>query len=565
MTKNRCELLSPAGSMEALDAAILGGADAVYVGGRQFNARMNAKNFDRPELIEAVRRCHRHGVKLYVTLNILTLDREMNEALSYAAFLYEIGVDALIIADLGLALEIKKRMPDFPLHVSTQASGHNAQAARFLADLGFKRMVCAREMPERELRTLIASSPIEIEVFVHGALCVCHSGQCLFSSVVGGRSGNRGQCAQPCRLPYNGKYPLSLKDNCLAAHLRALTAMGAASLKIEGRMKSPDYVYRVTSVYRRLLDEERDAGEKELKELAAAFSRQGFTDGYFTGNVSPSMLGTRTEEDKKASAGLTPRMKTAKRTLPPYELRRGTPEILPFVARRNPPPPKKARSARFYKASSIPGNAGDLLDVIYLPLDRFTPGKANGVVLPPVIYDGDLPAVKKKLLAAKEGGAVHALVGNIGHIALARECGFVLHGDYRLNVFNSAAAAFYEGIFEDVILSPELLLAQARDIGGEKSFIVYGRLPLMTLEKPVGADVLRDRRGVLFPILREGGRDIVFNSLPTYMGDRKKLLFDAGLRNEHYIFTVEGPKECQTVLEYYEKGLPTKREVRRIK
>lgn len=173
--------------------------------------------------------------------------------------------------------------------------------------------------------------------------------------------------------------------------------------------------------------------------------------------------------------------------------------------------------------------------------------------------------VRAALAKAKKDGAVHALVGNIGQIALAKELGFKLHGDYRFNITNSAAAAFYEEIFEDVLLSPELILPQARDIGGEKGFIVYGRYPLMTLEKSVGTELLRDRRGVQFPIMKEGGRDIIFNSLPTYMGDRKKLLADAGLLNEHYIFSTEGPKECETVLDYYEKGLPTKREVRRIK
>ena len=562
---NLPELLAPAGSMEALDAALKAGADAVYIGGTQLNARMNAKNFDRPGLIEAVKKCHARGVKLYVTLNTLVLDREMNEALSYAAFLYEAGVDALITADLGLSLEIRKRMPDFPLHASTQMSGHNAEAAKFLASLGFERMVCARELSRGNLKELIKNSPIEIEAFVHGALCVCHSGQCLFSSIVGGRSGNRGLCAQPCRLPYNGKYPLSLKDNCLAGHLSELISMGVSSLKIEGRMKSPDYVYAVVSVYRRLLDLRRDAGEKETAELSSVFSREGFTDGYYTGKISGAMLGVRTDADKQASAGARVRQKEAPARGEPYELSRPPVVIEPYRTVRAPKPPKQAKSARFYKSSSIFSGAERKLDAIYLPLDRFEKGKANGVLFPPVITDGELAQTREKLIEAKKNGALHALVGNVGHIALAKELGFVLHGDYRLNIYNSSAASFWEGICRDVILSPELILPQARDIGGEKSFIVYGRLPLMTLEKPVGADSLRDRRNVVFPILREGGRDIVFNSLPIYMGDRKKPLIDAGILNEHYIFTLEGPKECQTVLDYYEKGLPTKREVRRIK
>ena len=501
-----------------------------------------------------------------MTLNTLILDKQMNEALEFAFFLYRIGVDALIVADLGLALEIKKRLPEFPLHASTQMSGHNAGAARFLADLGYKRMVCARELSRENLKKLIADSPIEIEAFVHGALCVCHSGQCLFSSIVGGRSGNRGECAQPCRLPYNGKYPLSLKDNCLAAHLTELCDMGVASLKIEGRMKSPDYVYEVVSTYRKLLDDRRDADDADLRRLSGVFSRQGFTDGYYTGQISGAMLGTRTEDDKRASQSSSVRMKEIPTDHPPVSIDR--PEvssIAPYRASRSPAPPHKRTSARFYKPEAIPQNAKELLSEIYLPLDRFDGRKANGLLFPPVITDLELPEVKKALEKARAEGAVHAMVGNIGHIALAKEMGFVLHGDYRLNITNSASAAFYEDIFEDVLLSPELILPQARDIGGEKAFIVYGRLPLMTLEKRVGADSLRDRRGVVFPILREGGRDIVFNSLPTYMGDRKELLRAAGIGNEHFIFTLEGPKEAQTILEYHKKGLPLKKEVRRIK
>lgn len=342
--------------------------------------------------------------------------------------------------------------------------------------------------------------------------------------------------------------------------------MGVASLKIEGRMKSADYVYAVVSTYRRLLDENRDATGEEIGRMKEVFSRSGFTDGYFTGRISNEMLGTRTKENMQESE----KIRLTRTALPtarsPYELHR----VLPLTEEsyrilKNPPPPKKKRSARFYRVSSIPENAQRELSEIYLPLDIFDGKKANGVLFPPVIPDLELPLAKEKLQKARAAGAIHALIGNIGQIALAKELGFRLHGDYRLNVTNSSAAAFYENIFEDLILSPELILPQVRDIGGEKSFIVYGRLPLMTLEKPLGTDFLRDRRNAVFPVLQEGKRSLVFNSLPIYMGDRMKLLKEAGIYNEHYIFSTEGPKECETVLNYYQKGLPTKREVRRIK
>lgn len=188
----------------------------------------------------------------------------MREAAEFAFFLYEAGIDALILTDLGLASLLRRELPNLPLHASTQLSGHNADAAAFFSARGFSRMVCARELSGADLRRLCEASPIGIECFVHGALCVSHSGQCLLSAVMGGRSGNRGECAGPCRLPYNGRYPLSLKDLCLAGHLSELRRAGVCSLKIEGRMKSPAYVASTVSVYRRLLDEDRDAAPEEI-------------------------------------------------------------------------------------------------------------------------------------------------------------------------------------------------------------------------------------------------------------------------------------------------------------
>jgi putative protease len=304
------ELLAPAGSPLALDAAIEGGADAIYVGGLAFNARINAKNFTPDELRDAIARAHAYGVKVYIAANTLIHDRELEDYLRAAEQAYLFGADALIVADLGAARELKKRIP-IELHASTQLSGHNVAAAKMLSDVGFSRMVCAREMSREDIAQFCKNSPIEAEVFVHGALCVCHSGQCLFSSVVGGRSGNRGECAQPCRLPFKNEkgrdyYPLSLNDLSLATHLQELCGMGVSSLKIEGRMKSPEYVRDVTRIWRRLLDEGRDASPEDMRELAKIFSRGGFSDGYYTKTINSSMLGVRSESDKKDSSALAP-------------------------------------------------------------------------------------------------------------------------------------------------------------------------------------------------------------------------------------------------------------------
>lgn len=296
------EILAPAGSPEAVRAAVCAGTNAVYLGFGNFNARRNAKNFTREELEQAISYCHLRGVKLYLTLNTLISDREMEQAAQDAILASELGIDAVLVQDLGMVRVLRQVAPDLPVHASTQMSIHNLDGVKEAADLGISRVVAARELSRGDLAYLCAHSPIEIETFVHGALCMCHSGQCFLSSVIGGRSGNRGLCAQPCRLAYGwggglaDGHPLSLKDMSLAGHLRQLEEMGIACAKIEGRMKRPEYVYVVTKVYADALREGREPTQEELKQLRAAFSRQGFTDGYFTGHKGPEMFGVREKE-----------------------------------------------------------------------------------------------------------------------------------------------------------------------------------------------------------------------------------------------------------------------------
>lgn len=297
------ELLAPAGSLDCLKAAIFGGADAVYFGVPQFNARMKAKNFTPDELKQAFDLCAVYGVKTNVTLNTLLYDREFAPALDVVAELEEkYRPDAYIVQDPGLARELKKRFPDIVLHASTQAEVHNAFGLEPFRRLGFSRVVVAREVTLEEI-SAFSGCELETEIFIHGAMCVCQSGGCLMSSLIGGRSGNRGECAYPCRLPYKGKngYPLSLKDMCFAQHITEILPLGVNALKIEGRMKPPSYVYEVTSLYRRLLDERRNATAEEMRRLQAVFSRSGFTDGYFTGRRTPLMFGIRSDADKEQS------------------------------------------------------------------------------------------------------------------------------------------------------------------------------------------------------------------------------------------------------------------------
>ena len=299
------ELLSPAGSSDALHAAVCNGADAVYLGVDSFNARRGARNFTLDELPEVVRYCHVRGVAVHLTLNTLVTDREMPSAAEYIAAAARAGVDAFIVQDLGIVSLCRQIAPKVALHASTQMSLHSLEGVREAAALGLSRVVLARELPRDAIAFICRNSPIEIEVFVHGALCMSCSGQCYMSSVIGRRSGNRGQCAQPCRLPYGydrfeEKYPLSLRDNCLIRYLDELDRMGVASIKIEGRMKRPEYVATVTGIYRSALDG-AGVGREQMEALRAAFSRQGFTQGYYEGAPGRQMFGTHLpEQENKA-------------------------------------------------------------------------------------------------------------------------------------------------------------------------------------------------------------------------------------------------------------------------
>ena len=671
------ELLSPAGSLEAFEAAIDGGADAIYVGGASFNARANAKNFSQEELREAVRLAHLYGVKVYQTINVMIHGRETAELIRAAERSAEMGVDSFIVSDLGAARLIHSHLPEMPLHGSTQMSVHNAAGARLLADHGFSRIVPARELSKKDIQTLAEENPLEVEIFIHGAMCVSHSGQCLFSSLVGGRSGNRGLCAQPCRLPYasandraGDKYPLSLKDMSLAGHVREIISSGVSSLKIEGRMKSPEYVRGVTRIWRRLLDEGRDATAQDIKELSDLFSRGGFSDGYYTETVGRKMLGVRSEEDKQASRdgekfnkitrkmplSMAVEIKNGKRSrltvncngkvafaegeIPQtainapideatvkkcmsklgdscfaldsieieldgglmmpisqlnalrraaisaleYEMTRVAPQKI--EASEIPMPEKDAkvrRVGRFSSSAQISESAREYFDLIFLPLDGFDTD-ADGFVMPPVIFDSERERAERLVESACERGARYAIVTNLGQIELLRRIApdIELIADFRFNAGNSYSVGFFEDMgFESVVLSAELTLPQIRDIKGAKAAIVYGRIPLMTLEKCVikelygdkrGCEVcsrgkaeMKDRRGFVFPVIREfPHRNIVLNSLPTQMSDREAELLAAGVTDRHFLFTTETANQVDRVIEDHKHRRAPEGKVRRI-
>lgn len=292
------EILAPCGGAESLTAAVNSGANAVYLGETAFSARRNAENFTPEQLREAVRLCHLSGVKVHVALNTLVFDTELDKLEKTVEMIADCGVDAVIVQDFGVAKTIKK-IADIPLHASTQMTVTSVSGAEMAKEAGFSRVVLAREMSLKEIERVVKSVDIETEIFVHGAICVCLSGQCYMSAMLGGRSGNRGLCAQPCRLNFTcdkRENVLSLKDLSLIPHLREIEKIGVASVKIEGRMKRPEYVAAAVTACRKAL-----AGETpDMENLRAVFSRSGFTDSYYNGTFE-KMQGVRTKEDVTAA------------------------------------------------------------------------------------------------------------------------------------------------------------------------------------------------------------------------------------------------------------------------
>ncbi len=293
---HKIELLAPAGNFDCLIAAVQSGADAVYLAGKSFGARSFADNFDNEELEKAVDYCHLRGVKVYVTVNTLVLDDEFEQLASYLVSLSSMGVDAIIVQDLGVMELARQCVSELPIHASTQMTIHNQNGVNFLKKYDVKRVVLSRELSLEDIACIAENTNVELEVFGHGALCMCYSGQCLLSSIIGGRSGNRGKCAQPCRLPYsvNDKkdksFVMSLKDLISLEYIQKMSKIGVSSLKIEGRMKGPAYVAAVVSVYRKYIDNPQRVSGEDFELLNSIFNRGGLTDGYLMNKHGKEMF-----------------------------------------------------------------------------------------------------------------------------------------------------------------------------------------------------------------------------------------------------------------------------------
>ena len=670
------ELLAPAGSMEALQAAVQNGAHAVYLGCGTFNARQSAKNFTPQTLKDAVKYCHIRGVQVHLTLNTLVSDKEINELTELIRHAASCCVDAFIVQDLGVVQLCRQIAPHIPVHGSTQMTVHSLPGVQLCAAMGCKRVVLSRELSREEIRYICANAPIEIEVFAHGALCMCYSGQCYMSAMIGGRSGNRGRCAQPCRQSYGyhhwqSQYPLSLKDNCLVTYLQELEDMGVASIKLEGRMKKPEYVATVTAVYRKALDE--GVVTQGMKEaLYTAFNRQGFTDGYYTGRVDRKMFGIR--EDVKddpqwiqaarnsyengetqlvdvsfhavvsvdgSSLTVTdPEGRTCTVPGPRPELARnvplsgaalaqrvaktgGTPfrcievrthvdpgliisaasinamrrdvlnQLTALRARREDPSLRRpAPINRYPGVKGIPGLTIQITSkeqltpklmhteavMLYVPIHILMDDAALlqkllrrgrvAAVLPRIVHDGELPKLQHQMEDLRDLGIRDVLVGNLGLLIPARNAGMRIHGDFGLNIYNSASMNVLRDLeLASATLSFEMTLPQIRDVSKavNAELIAYGRLPLMVTEHCLiknrtgecscqnTSTKLTDRTGAEFPIIKDGNncRSVLLNGKKLSWLDRQDDLAKLGLWAIRLYFTTENVREVDRVLEDY--------------
>lgn len=570
-------LLAPAGSPEGLDAAIAGGADEVYLGGGDFNARIRAKNFSLQDLVTASKKCEKHNVNLFITLNTLVFDKEFKSLIDYVCFLEkEVRPSAYIVQDLGVALFLKENFPDTVLHASTQMQQHSSSGVKLLSELGFGRVVLAREMSREDILAF-PRSLIETEVFVHGALCVSASGGCLMSSFIGKRSGNRGQCAQPCRLDYKGDNPkpLSLKDLSLASHIPSLLDMNITSLKIEGRMKSPDYIYTVTRIYRELIDEKRAATKQEIDLLERVFSRSGFTDGYYTDNLGPDMFGFRSAMDKKKTKSLElPAL--PKTQIKAREKRRFSPAlplVMPVKKEENVLSPKEQRGFVFRFEGDTPSprllnRYYDLCARIDLPLEKVSVLKDPeytkvldkvSLILPRSVFDSETQGVQALLTNAKELGIRQVTLSNVAHLPLCE--GFFLHGDYSLNVTNSHTLSLLDKLsFSSVMISPEVSpnFFVKKDIPLALEYITYGKIPLMYTQNSIiqnikgtsdtkdlpNTDTLVDRTNSAFEIIAQSAtRNTIYNSVPLYLADKTRALRRSGVGLYTLLFVNEHKDE----------------------
>ena len=664
------ELLAPAGNIESLTAALRCGADAVYIGPKNYSARQNASNFDIDEIKEASKLCHMYNAKLYLAVNTLILDNQLDDFISDIKKYAQCSPDAFIVQDPGAAYIIKNTIPDMKIHASTQMTIHTPFGAKFAESLGFSRVVISREASEEMIRD-ISSCGIETEVFVHGALCMSVSGQCYMSAMIGSRSANRGLCAQSCRLPFSvtgnmNDHCLSLKDLALAHHIDKLRKAGVSSLKIEGRMKRPEYVACAVTAYRNALD----GIPFNMDTLKAAFSRSGFTDGYFI-SKKENMFGMREKDDVLSTASVLPELKklyqkerkvsglsykvkikqnepikitalddngftascsgrTAEAALnkptdretvenqlsklgqtiyefknadieiddglsiPAAEINRLRRELVEELYRQRSSVQEIKTDNNFSKTDFLTKcyisddkpklrirteNTGiipfldDILkssDKLIIPMqlamencDNLLKYKDSVIIEPPRFISGEQKCLEK-LKELKDKGFSHLVCTNVSYISSGTEYGFVLHGNFGLNITNSASVKiFSEKGLTDAAVSFEPKLSSLKRLSHHipLGLIAYGKLPLMlTLNCPIKNQtgckacrhIITDRTGRAFTVRCTNGYTEIFNPDKLYLADKLSEL--NGFDFIELYFTDETPEQVKKIINDYTNG-----------
>jgi len=538
----KIELLAPAGSLPNLKAAVYSGADAVYLGMNRFNAREYAMNFNAAYLKEAVKICKSNNVKVYLAANTLVKNSEIDDFLKQMKYAYEQGIDSVIIQDPSFIEVIRKSFPGLKIHISTQAGIMNsAHANLFNAD----RIILARELDKKNIETLRAKCSKELEIFVHGALCACVSGSCLFSSLLGGRSGNRGKCAQPCRKCYNNSFLFSTKELSLIDKLPEIIKLGINSLKIEGRMRTPYYTATATSVYRKAIDSYYNGKFQvtpEMKKLLeSAFSRE-FTEGKFS---SQEVFNIKRAEGFSNIKEQFYEVKSKAINLEKREAKLEIPEI------KSKNSDKKQLIVRVYneKQAEIASKYADILcldlfDENFNEL-RKKAGKPVYTVTPRIMFDEDIAKIEEKIKHLKPDGII---AGNLGILKMNFDIPIIL--DYNLNCFNDLQLEYYENLGARPIISPELSIKELENFKN-KNFIVFvhGKIRLMTLVHKIPEGTIRDEKGFNFYIKAIPRGAEVINEKELGLFNKTRNLISAGI-NQFYIDT-ESDHHYEEILKIY--------------
>lgn len=547
----KIELLSPVGSLANLKAAVANGADSVYLGMNKFNAREFATNFNQDYFKEAITICKSNNVNVFLTMNTLIKNSEINEFFKQLQFAYEQGIDAVIIQDPSFIEIIKKSFPNLMVHISTQAGVMNSNHANIFSDAD--RIVLAREINKENIKSIRKNIKTDLEIFIHGALCVSISGSCLFSSFLGQRSGNRGKCAQPCRKKYNNCYYLSTKELCLIEQIPELIKLGINSLKIEGRMRTPYYVATTTRIYRKAIDDYYNNNFKitnEIKnKLATAFSRD-FTKGCYEGE---NIFNTNQAQGTSDTIKQIYEVKIKNIRLEKRTSNLKLPEI------KNKSSKQKRLLVRVYNKKDAILAAENGADIIYYDIFAKDFNETQKIiktplyaVTPRIMFDSDLDKIESLINKKNPKGL---LIGNLGFHNMKFEKNIDIHLDYNCNCFNDYNLAYLEDLGFFPIISPELSIKEQTEFKNKNfATLVHGKIKLMTLAHDLPEGIIADEKGFKFKINKIYNGCEVLNEKEIGLFNKTKNLLNSGINN----FYLDTDKDVGNITKIYRQILDGK-------